>query len=155
MEGTEQYMEPNGNRKVYFTPHPASVGISLASRQTINDVIHFSSKIGFKPILLGRRARIPINPFIYYRNMLKYYAISDIIMETYPYVCRPTHDNPFRLFESQFIEKLNKNKLSILYIVDLPIEQSTSGGKNVDKKAYKIEERILKSFDVPSQLWNG
>jgi len=134
--------------KIYFTPHPASLGFSPASRQTINDVINFSSEIGFKPVLLGRRAKIPINPLIYYLKMIKYWAIADIILATYPYICRPTHDNPFRLLESKLIEKRNKNKFSILYVIDLPIEQFLSGGKNVDKKAYKIEERILKSFDV-------
>ena len=133
---------------LYFTPSSSSLGFSFASRQTINDVINFSSEIGFKPVLLGRRAKIPLNPLIYYLKMTKYWAIADIILATYPYICRPTHDNPFRLLESKLIEKRNKNKFSILYVIDLPIEQFLSGGKNVDKKAYKIEERILKSFAV-------
>lgn len=137
---------PLHDNKVYITPNPNSAGFSNASTQTLHDVLKFSSEIGFKTVSLGVRAKIPINPMGYFEKIVKYWKNADIILCTYPYICRPTKDNPIRQLESNLIKNNNRNKLSILYIIDLPIEQAISSGKKVDKKAYHIEETILKSF---------
>ena len=140
------YQKIKNKEMLYFTPSSSSLGFSFASKQTIEDVINFSSEIGFGLVVLGKKVKIPINPINYYLKMIKYWKKADIVLATYPYICRPTKDNFLRIWESNLIEKLNGNKFSILYIVDLPIEQSISSRKVVDHKAYEIEERIFKSF---------
>jgi len=137
------------NLKIYIAPHPLSIGLSLASRKRIFDGIKFSSELGFKKVLLGKRANIPINPIFYYLKMIGWWKKADIILTIYPNICIPIiKDNYFRAWDSKLIKRLNKSKFSMLYVKDLPIEQRNAFGNNKDKKAFESEKRILKSFDI-------
>ena len=135
--------------KVYFTPHPDSAGgYSVASRQTIRDTIKFSSEIGFETVILGRRENISIPVFC--RKIFKYSKKADLILAIYPYICRPIKGHLLRSFKSRLIEKVNMDNFSILYIIDLPIEQhlASASKKKMDKKSYETEKRIFTSFDA-------
>ncbi len=135
--------------KVYLTPSPDSIGFSPASQQTIADTIKFSSEIGFKTVILGRRINVPFNPLVYYGRIFRQLKNAKILLATYPYICRPTKEYLLRNFESRLIKMVTKGKFSILYIIDLPIEQQAGNPKpKTDKKAYEVEECILKSFDI-------
>lgn len=142
------YQKIKNKEMLYFTPSSSSLGFSFASKQTIEDVIKFSSEIGFGLVVLGKKVKIPMNIIGYYLKEIKNWKKADIVLATYPYICRPTKDNFLRIWESNLIEKLNKDKFSILHIIDLPIEQNTANGKKVDGKAYKVEKQIFESFDV-------
>lgn len=135
-------------RMIYVTFSPVSKGYSPATKQTILDIIKFSSEIGFKSVILGRGNNLAGRLF-YYVRMIKSWKESDIILVIYPHIGRPLRrGNILRNLEKKLIKRLNRNKYSILYIEDLPIEQSFASGSSIDKMAYKIEERIFKSFDV-------
>ena len=125
---------------------PASVRILLDTRR-------FSSEVGFKSIILSRKRR---NLLEFYIRLLKFWPRASVVLCIYPYICEPvvqTH-NPLRLFEINILALLisffNRKKLSILYIVDLPIEQSMAffPGIRISKISYNIERRILSSFDI-------
>ena len=137
--------------KVYLTPSPAFLNLSPASRQTIKDAIKFSSEIGFEPIFIkNRRENIALLNPTFYGKLLQAKS-ANVILATYPYICRPTKDHLFRYIESRLLKKLLlRDKFSILYIIDLPIEQSIASGReeNVDEKAYRIEKSIFESFDI-------
>lgn len=134
--------------KRYFTPVADSKSYGAASMQTILDGIKFSSEIGFEPIILGERK----NKLRYYTRILKFWRKTDVVLAMYPYICPPeVTNNHFRTLESSLINKMNKNRFSILYIVDLPIEQrlaTTGDTYAMDRKAYEIERKIFESFDM-------
>lgn len=131
-------------------PSPSSKGISLASQHTILDAINFSSEMSFKPIILGRRNTI-LESFKYYFKMVRWWLKADVMITIYPYICiNLRRKYLFRKLESILISLLNKGKHSILYIVDLPIEQVAINKIQGDayKKACEIEARVFRSFDV-------
>lgn len=134
--------------KRYFTPVADSKSYGAASMQIILDGIKFSSEIGFEPIILGERK----NKLRYYTRILKFWRKTDVVLAMYPYICPPgVNNNHFRTLESNLINKMNKNRFSILYIVDLPIEQrlaTTGDTYAMDRKAYEIERKIFESFDM-------
>jgi len=129
--------------KTFFTPD--SKGYGAASKQTILDGIKFSSEIGFRPVVLG------IKEMIHFVKMFRYLIDTDVFLIMYPYLCSPIRKaNPLKRLETNLISKLNKNKFSILYIVDLPIEQNLAIGNTyvIGKKAYKIEKQLFENFNV-------
>ncbi|MCX7999784.1 MAG: hypothetical protein N3A69_12680, partial [Leptospiraceae bacterium] len=131
-------------------PSPYSEGISLASRQTISCAIKISSEISFNPVILGRR-NVVSEILSYYFKMIKWWLKANVILTIYPYICINLRRKYFlRKLESMLISWLNKTKYSILYVVDLPIEQAAVEIQQNDayKKACEIEARIFKSFDV-------
>lgn len=132
-------------------PSPSSKDISLASQHIILDTIEFSSEISFKTIILGKRNTI-FESLKYYFKMVRWWLKADAMITIYPYICINLRRNYlFRKLESILIRSLNQDTHSILYIVDLPIEQAEINEiqqNDVYKKACEIEACIFRSFDV-------
>jgi len=137
------------SNKIYVTPSPYSWGYSPASHQTIQDAMKFSNELGFRVIELGKRLNVPLNPVTYYGCLYRWGKHAEVLLATYPYICRPTREYHCRRYETKLINNICKNNLSILYIIDLPIEQALASSKlgMIDEKCYQLEQIILESFD--------
>lgn len=145
-------MKYRKGRLICAVPSPYSKGLSLASQKVICDTVKFSSEISFKPVLLGRRNKT-FEVVQYYLTMLIAWSKADVILTIYPYICMNLKRNYLlRKMESLLIDQLNKHTHSILYIVDLPIEQRNMIYGTMSpmeyKRACEIEKRVFNNFDV-------
>ncbi|HEX7393096.1 MAG TPA: hypothetical protein VF374_09160, partial [Thermoplasmata archaeon] len=77
-----------------------------------------------------------------------------ILLSVYPYISSPIRKaNPYLSLEKRYLpllRKMNKKTKTVLYIVDLPIDQAIANGQPdvATKAAYKAEEKLLKNTDI-------
>jgi hypothetical protein len=136
---------------VFFSPLPEKV--SLASEITISGCMTFSSQIGFQIIAKSKSikntAALP-----YYVSLIRSWRNADVLLAMYPYFCYPAFkSNPFRRLDDwvlRLLHRIGDHVRSILYVVDLPLEQlrSVQRSELIDKKASRVESLVFDSFDV-------
>lgn len=71
----------------------------------------------------------------------------DVVLVVYPTVCNPLIF--YRFLDYLFIRYISHNKIMMLYVLDLPIEQYKARGlrEPLDIKSYKNEGRVISLFD--------
>jgi hypothetical protein len=135
---------------IYFTPSPSDKSVTGASRQTMMDGIMFSKDMGFEVVGSSTRS----SP-MYFVRMLSSWRRSKVFLTMYPYVCPPLR-SAYRLRSLgarmiAFSRRRSKNSKSLLYVVDLPIDQLSSRALDVgalDEKAEDIERLVMNQFDM-------
>jgi len=119
----------------------------------MSDFIRFSREMGFQSVVVSKSLKNAV-ALPYYARLLTSWKHADILLTVYPYFCYPTfRSNPLRAIDERLIRYLHAstNRIgSILYVVDLPIEQilSVQMQASVDKKAHQIEREVFQSFDI-------
>ncbi|HII67648.1 MAG TPA: hypothetical protein HA302_06550 [Thermococcaceae archaeon] len=101
---------------------PKTSGMSLATKQTLQDIVNFSSELGFTPIHLPQRISVA-SSLLYYSKILKS-LLADVLLIPYPAACNPVKTTRLRILDSKVLEAISKNIGSlIVYVYDLPLEQ--------------------------------
>ena len=80
-------------------------------------------------------------------TMAKNHFNTDIVLALYPYICSTIRSNRLRTIDCMLLTNFIRNKLFILYVVDLPIHQNLAfnNQKVIDEKSYLLEKKIFKS----------
>jgi len=102
---------------------PYNTQLSLATEQTLRDIIKFSSELGFSHIHLPLRASV-FSSVQYYLRILRSLT-ADVLLIPYPAVGNPLKTTKLRILDSKMLNFLSKNVESlIVYVYDLPLEQT-------------------------------
>lgn len=114
-------------------------------------ILKFSREIGFKPTPINSRLG-PKKVINHYLDLVKSWKTSDIILTAYPNIMLPIRlpvVRWLRYLDSYMFKSLNKDKTTILYVYDLPIEQALSVRDNmlVDDISYELERLVFEQFD--------
>ena len=117
-------------RRVLFSPTLPKESVHPASNNTLVSIIKFAREIGFAT----RTPRVPrrksFGVLDYYAELSRSFLIaSDVFLATYPYIFGSIFsDNPLRTLDRKFVRLLRRLRpegpSSILFVVDLPIEQA-------------------------------
>ncbi|ALV63889.1 Galactofuranose transferase [Thermococcus sp. 2319x1] len=131
---------------------PLHNNMSLATAQTIRDIVKFSSELGFSPSYLPPRRTI-LSSVSYYRKMLSVLK-SDFLLVPYPAIGNPIKTTKLRIFDIKTLELLSKSSSLIVYVYDLPFEQirytkSPNWDSLIDSKMFSIEGIL---FDVADKI---
>jgi len=135
---------PEDHSRILITERP-EVYLG-ASRQTLLDLRRFSVELGFIPI--KRFSPLNIGKAPSWFKLLLNLKDVEILVLAYPYACRPL-DNSTRSLELNLIKRISKKCFSIIYVVDLPIEQNN--GFRVpditDSESRRVERELFESID--------
>jgi hypothetical protein len=117
----------------------------------------FAEEIGFRPVMFDGFLKRPS----YYVKLIASWKIAKALLALYPMYCRGCFatTNPFRDLDMRlldFLDQWNQKQRSILFVDDLPIQQTLALDKRgrIDRKSYEIEEKIFRLFDVLC-VYNG
>jgi hypothetical protein len=135
---------------VYFTPDVSGYA-SPAVKHAVLDMTCFCSELGIRPIITSKGSR-GIHVYEYYAELVRAWRSANVFFTTYPTIGSPiAKANRLRALDALVFGLLRRKPRkthSILYVDDLPIEQNLAAKYEVDKKAYRLERRILRAFDV-------
>jgi hypothetical protein len=72
----------------------------------------------------------------------------EVLLLAYPYACRP-NENISRAIELELIKRISKKCLSIVYVVDLPIDKNTAFGdpEAIDNLCHRVERELFENMD--------
>ena len=140
-------------KKIFFSPSPSSAGYSSLSERTVSDGIRFSREMGFRTVVAKKS--MPRAP-TYYAKLLGAWNRADIFVAMYPYFCSPRPKpsglvfNPINRAIMKMLERLNQHIRAILFVLDLPIDQTIAHRRSAlyDEAAYEVECKIFKNFDM-------
>ncbi|NJF25189.1 hypothetical protein [Thermococcus sp. Bubb.Bath] len=124
--------------------------MSLATAQTMGDIVKFSSELGFSPIYLPPR-RTVLSPVSYYWKMLSALK-SEFILIPYPAVGNPVKTTKLRTLDVKTLKLLSKSSSLIVYVYDLPFEQvistkSSNWASLIDSEMFYLEETLFDAAD--------
>jgi hypothetical protein len=145
----------SANSRVAYCPSISST-TGQASNHSLNDFYKFSSDLAFRTVCSEGTPMIsrPVSIAKYYERFMKAFMTSDVFVTIYPYCCNSiSHRSPVYLLDALFTRILtimHPGGRSILYIVDLPIDQLSGLSESRDQAglAHRVEGSILKSYDV-------
>lgn len=152
LKSVDHIRTPSMTLKVFFSPALFPEETAPATRKSILSVSKFAREIGFETQIMSR-TRLNGGLFQYYSRLSTSFRQADVFLAVYPVVCNPTRLNFLRTPERYLLRlsrRLRSRPGTILYIVDLPIEQALASGTKlgIDKEAYNVEKDVFESFDV-------
>lgn len=138
-------------KKTFFSP--STTKADAANYNTLSGCITFSCEIGFHTVVASKSLKHAL-ALPYYARLLRSWQLADVFLAVYPYFCRPDFKgNPLRILDKwliKFLHQLNSKVHSILYVVDLPLEQLLAVQMEhlVDRRSRRVEADIFHGFDI-------
>ena len=115
------------------------------------DVLHFSSELGFTPVVFGDFAARPW----FYWKFVRSWRVAQSFLALYPMSFRDcfSTSNPLRRFDKLLLDIVRRRKTESrtdLFVDDLPIEQAYAQdeGGRVDDESYELEAKVFELFDI-------
>ena len=137
--------------KVFFSPAPDSPRLSPASAMEIRSFIGFSAECGFETVVARKSVHSGRRYFSEYQRARRR---ATVFLAAYPRFCSP-HVGMARMFLDlgqtailSFLKNRGSRTRSILYVVDLPLEQAAAQKIKIPATAHTLESKVFDSFDI-------